>query len=133
MYIGYMYFGGMKVWSAFQNNTKKGYSPVKLSSAKSYWALAADSNMKVGTEWAGKAAGTGAYAFEYGNIPPHQIKGGNAAGGNEVFTDASAHWCKFATMHKFNSYAGGIGQVDSYWYQDTTDFDTQAMALLPSL
>ena len=134
MYIGYMYFGGMKVWSAFMNNTvHKGYSPVKLASSKSFWALAADSNMKVGGVWAGKVAGTGAYAFEYGNIPPHPVKGGNADGGNEAFADGSAHWCKFATMHKYNSYAGGIGEVDSYWYQDTSDFDAQALALLPSL
>jgi prepilin-type N-terminal cleavage/methylation domain-containing protein len=134
MYIGYMYFGGTRVWSAFANNTvNKAYSPVKLASAKSFWALAADSNMKVGKVWAGKVAGTGAYAFEYGNIPPHPVKGGNAAGGNEAFTDGSANLCKLATMYKFNSYAGGIGTVDSYWHQDTTDFDAQSLAMLPSL
>ncbi len=134
MYLGYMYFGGMKVWSPLVNNTvNKGYSPVKLGNAKSFWALAADSNMKVGTAWAGKVAGTGSYAFEYGNIPPHPVKGGNAAGGNESFADGSAGWYKFETMYRFNSYAGAIGQVDSYWHQDTTDFDTQSLALLPSL
>ena len=134
MYIGYMYFGGIKVWSAFANNSlNKAYSPVKLSSSKSFWTLAADSNMKVGTVWAGKVAGTGAYAFEYGNIPPHPVKGGNAAGGNETFTDGSASWCQFKTMYKFNSYAGAIGEVDAYWHQDATDFDAQSLALLPGL
>lgn len=134
MYIGYMYFGGMKVWSAFANNSgKKAYSPVKLFNSKSFWALAADSNMKVGTQWAGQVAGKGAYAFEYGNIPPHPVTGGKSAGGNEAFADGSANWYKFATMYKFNSYAGAIGTVDSYWHQDTTDFDAASLALLPGL
>lgn len=134
MYIGYQYFGGMKVWTAFQNNTvNKSYSPVKLANSKAFWALAADSNMKVGTAWAGKVASGGSYAFEYGNIPPHPVKGGNAAGGNESFADGSANWCQFKTMYKFNSYAGAIGQVDSYWHQDSSDFDAQSLALLPSL
>jgi len=89
----------------------------------------------VGTQWAGQVAGGGAYAFEYGNIPPHPTKSpsGNPAGGNEVFTDGSAKWCQFATMYQFNSYAGAIGNVSAYWYQASTDFSPTLLAALPSL
>jgi prepilin-type N-terminal cleavage/methylation domain-containing protein len=133
-YIGYAYFGGVTLWSS--SPTKTGYSPVKLSNAKSWWALAADTNFKVGTQWAGpvsKTASGGIYQFEYGNIPPHLAKDGSPAGGNEVFADGSAKWCRFSDMYKFNSYIGAIGTIDAYWYQETTDFNNSMLLTLPSL
>jgi prepilin-type N-terminal cleavage/methylation domain-containing protein len=131
MYIGYAYFGGMSVWTA--SPTGKGYSPVKLSNSKPFWALGADTNMKVGTQWAGQISAGGAWEFEYGNIPPHPNKG-NPAGGNQVFADGSANWCKFNDMYRFNSYISAIGNpLESYWYQDTQDFDIAFIARLPSL
>jgi prepilin-type N-terminal cleavage/methylation domain-containing protein len=134
MYIGYQYFGGMLIWTAFQaNSVHKAYSPVKLANSKPFWALAADNNMQVNGKWAGGVAGKGSYAFEYGNIPPHPVKGGNSAGGNEAFADGSAKWCRFSDMYRFNNYAGALGSTDAYWYQDTMDFDAQSLALLPSL
>jgi prepilin-type N-terminal cleavage/methylation domain-containing protein len=134
MYIGYCYFGGMSVWTA--SPTGRGYSPVKLSNAKPFWALGADTIMKVGGQWAGqvsKTASGGQWEFEYGNIPPHPINGVNPAGGNEVFADGSANWCKFNDMYKFNNYASAIGSLDAYWFQDTRDFDTAFINRLPSL
>jgi competence protein ComGC len=133
MYIGYCYFGGMTNWPAVISPTGASYSPVKTSSAKSYWALGADCNMKVGTVWAGQQAGSGPYAFEYAKIPAHPTKGGIPAGGNEVFADGSARWCKFNSMFKFNNYASAIGSLDSYWFQETSDFDAALAAKLPSL
>ena len=131
-YIGYCYFGGMTSWTA--SPTGKSYSPVKLGNAKPFWTLGADTNMKVnGNQWAGQASvGTG-FEFEYASIPPHPATGGNPAGGNEVFADGSASWCKFQTMYRFNSYVGAIGTIDSYWYQDTQDFDTAFQLRLPTL
>jgi prepilin-type N-terminal cleavage/methylation domain-containing protein len=131
MYIGYAYFGGMAVWTA--SPTGKGYSPVKLTSAKPYWALGADTIMKVGTQWAGAVSKGGAWEFEYGNIPPHPVNGAKPAGGNEAFADGSANWCKFETMYRFNNYASAIGGLDAYWYQDTQDFDNAFLSTLPSL
>jgi prepilin-type N-terminal cleavage/methylation domain-containing protein len=131
MYIGYAYFGGMAVWTA--SPTGKGYSPVKLSIAKPFWALGADTIMKVGGQWAGKVSAGGTWEFEYGNIPPHPINGANPAGGNEVFADGSANWCKFNDMYKFNNYASAIGSLDAYWFQDTQDFDQAFINRLPSL
>jgi prepilin-type N-terminal cleavage/methylation domain-containing protein len=133
MYIGVNYFGGMSVWTLPSGGTVTGHSPVKLGNAKSYWALGADSNMKIGGKWAGLASKGNQYAFEYGSIPPHPTNGGNAAGGNEVFADGSARWCKFATMYRFNNYAGAVGSTDSYWYQDSSDFDTTLLNQLPNL
>jgi len=132
-YIGYAYMGGITNW----NNTSGSaisYSPVKLGNSKSWWVLSADANFKVGAQWAGPASkGSGPpYSAEYGNIPPHPIKG-NPAGGNEVFADGSAKWCKFADMNKFNSYIGFIGTIDAYWYQDSKDFDANLIAGLPSM
>jgi prepilin-type N-terminal cleavage/methylation domain-containing protein len=124
MYIGYCYFGGITNWTFSPGG--KSYSPVRTSTAKSYWTLAADCNMKVGNLWAGKQAiiaGGGMYLFEYDKIPAHPTKGGIPAGGNEVFADGSARWCKFETMYIFNNYASAIGSLDSYWYQDPSDFD----------
>jgi prepilin-type N-terminal cleavage/methylation domain-containing protein len=130
MYIGYCYFGGMSTWTASPTGTS--YSPVKLSKSKNWWALGADTIMKVGNQWAGTASvGTG-YEFEYASIPPH-LKSGNAAGGNEVFADGSVNWCKFETMYRFNNYVSAIGSLDAYWYQDTQDFDLPLTIRLSSL
>jgi prepilin-type N-terminal cleavage/methylation domain-containing protein len=133
MYIGYEYFGGMTNWPTVVSPSGKSYSPVKTGSAKAFWALAADTNMKVNNQWAGTVAGNGPYAFEYGKVPAHPRKGGISDGGNEVFADGSARWCKFDTMFKFNHYDGAIGPVDSYWFQETSDFDTALNNRLPSL
>ena len=133
MYLGYAYFGGMRVWALPTGvHINPGHSPVTLGNAKSYWALAADSNVKVGGKWAGVVSKGTAYAFEYGNIPPHPVNG-TSAGGNEVFADGSGRWCKFNTMYRFNNYAGAVGSTDQYWYQDPTDFETTLIAQLPNL
>lgn len=139
MYIGYCYFGGMTVWTL--SPTGKSYSPVKLSSSKPFWALGADCNQKVnatasgGGTWAGVASAGTSLAWEYANNPAHPTKGGVPAGGNEVFADGSAQWCKFDTMYRFNDWNNGIigGKISSYWYQNTSDFEPALAAKLVSL
>jgi prepilin-type N-terminal cleavage/methylation domain-containing protein len=141
-YIGYAYFGGVTLWNfpgstgasgaAGPGGSHTSYSPVKLANSKSFWALSAEANFWVGTKWAGPASKGTMYEFEYGIIPPHPIKA-NPAGGNEVFADGSAKWCKFADMYRFNSYIGAIGTIDAYWSQDTSDFDAALITALPSL
>jgi prepilin-type N-terminal cleavage/methylation domain-containing protein len=139
-YIGYGYLGGIKKWS-FLPPTAPGYSPVKLGSAKPYWALAVDANMKVGVtgpntgQWTGQyfqANPSSMWRFEYDFSPPHPVKNGDAAGGNEVFADGSAKWCKFADMYRFNSYIGAIGTIDFYWFQESTDFTPITVLSLPN-
>ena len=133
MFIGYAYYGGMSQWLLPILGAVTSYSPVKLSNAKSWWALSADSNMKVGNQWAGTASSGGTAAWEYGNIPPHPSKGGAPAGGNEVFADGSANWCQFGGMYRFNNWSSPIGSLDTYWYQDTQDFNQQITITLPAL
>jgi prepilin-type N-terminal cleavage/methylation domain-containing protein len=139
VYIGYCYFGGMTVWTL--SPTGKSYSPIKLSTAKSYWALGADCNQKVnataggGGTWAGDASAGTSLAWEYANNPAHPTKGGKPSGGNEVFADGSAKWCRFETMYRFNDWNNGTlgGKISSYWYQETADFEAALMAKLPTL
>jgi hypothetical protein len=132
--IGYEYMGGISNWVYSPGNVA--YSPIKLTSAKAFWVLAADMNMKVvGGSWAGSAPGVtlGSSTYiEYGNVPPHPNKG-LPAGGNEVFADGSARWCQFRTMYRFNSFPGLLGTTDIWWYQDSDDFSTPLRAQLSNL
>jgi prepilin-type N-terminal cleavage/methylation domain-containing protein len=131
--IGYEYMGGMDYWENVPGHIA--HSPVKLTSAKPYWALGADLNASVqGSGWTGKLASYGSANYiEYGNVPPHPDRAGQPVGGNEVFTDGSARWCRFSTMYRFNSYPGALGQTDVWWYQEPGDFDEALVAALPSL
>jgi prepilin-type N-terminal cleavage/methylation domain-containing protein len=133
--IGYSYMGGMTGWANNPEPRHNAYSPIKLSNAKPHWVLAADLNTKiVGSKWTGALAGQGStYYVEYGNIAPHPAKGGIPDGGNEVFADGSARWCKFSTMCRFNNYGGALGSTDVWWYQDPTDFGAPLIAGLATL
>ncbi len=129
-YIGYSYFGGITAWST----STQAYSPVTYGGAKPWWALGADSIMKVGNQFTGRLTPPGnAYYFEYGNVPSHPTAGGLPEGGNEVFADGSANWCKFNTMNRFNQFGGAIGAVDTFWFQEPGDFNATLIAKLPTL
>jgi type II secretory pathway pseudopilin PulG len=130
--LGYSYLGGLTNWDT-GSGLFAGRSPIKLSTSKPYWVLAADSLIKMGTKWAGQAVATSdPRYFVYANIPPH-LSGVNPAGGNEVFADGSAQWRKFNSWYHFTFWAGAYGQTFVYWSQDQTDFDPALITLLPSL
>ncbi|HTR40915.1 MAG TPA: prepilin-type N-terminal cleavage/methylation domain-containing protein [Pseudomonadales bacterium] len=131
LYIGYAYMGGMTNWSVLTGKAA-GWSPVKVSTSKPWWVLGADENMKIAGVWAGQYTPAAPYAYEYGNVPPHK-KGNDSAGGNEVFIDGSARWCRWQTMHNFNDWPGVVGTVQVFWYQDQTDFNANLLSLLPTL
>jgi prepilin-type N-terminal cleavage/methylation domain-containing protein len=128
--IGYQYFGGVTNWinPSFSGGIG-GFSPVKLSSAKPYWTLAADMVMKVNGKWGGNEPGR---EFVYNNTPQH--KSATAPfpeGANQVFTDGSVRWHKFDQMHYFTTW--NVGGRDSFFYQDPTDFPPQLKAALANL
>ncbi|MGH7981254.1 MAG: prepilin-type N-terminal cleavage/methylation domain-containing protein [Limisphaerales bacterium] len=133
LYIGYSYMCGMTNWFIPSGPKIKSYSPVKLSEAKPWWVIGADGISKVNNMWSGQVKNlSGIFAYEYGNIPPHK-NGTDCAGGNEVFTDGSASWCRWQTMHKFNNFVGEPGPEDIYWYQDPRDFSPTLNGLLKNL
>ena len=70
----------------------------------------------------------------YANTPPHFV-GANSAGGNEAFVDGSASWFNFNTMYHFTTWASAFppNAAYVYWHQDSMDFNSTLMALLPSL
>jgi type II secretory pathway pseudopilin PulG len=121
--IGYQYFGGIDIWTP--NGSIGGvpgtHSPVKLTQSKPYWCLAADLVAKINGTWGGSPSGITApvitTAYQY--IPPHR-EGTNAVptGGNEVFADGSASWCRVQTMHNFTSWTS---QNEMWFYQSTAD------------
>ncbi|HEX5399772.1 MAG TPA: prepilin-type N-terminal cleavage/methylation domain-containing protein [Verrucomicrobiae bacterium] len=122
--IGYSYFGGMTVWNTAVG-ARTAHSPIKLGSAKAYWVLAADENVRdQANGWGGESAMGNAPAYAWLDLPPHPVSGGTRPeGGNEVFTDGSASWNDFRTMYLFHQYNGGGGHVRQFfWYQDQTDF-----------
>jgi prepilin-type N-terminal cleavage/methylation domain-containing protein len=133
--IGYQYYGGIATWknSAFPSGIES-RSPVKLSSARAFWMLAADANLKVLGAWGKLDTST---PDLYRNMPPHRKNSGAAPeGGNEVFCDGSAKWIKFEKMyylHTWTSDVSGSGGKQCYFYQDPTDFDAALVQQLASL
>jgi prepilin-type N-terminal cleavage/methylation domain-containing protein len=111
--IGYQYFGGVQYW-----NNPQGYfpshSPVKLSTARPSWCLAADRVMKVDGGW-----GT-SKNVDYAYTPPHHDSGKLPAGGNQVFSDGSATWIKFQNMYYLTTWNLDGSRI-CYFYQDPSD------------
>lgn len=131
--IGYNYMGGLTNWVT-PAGTFRSLSPVKLGTAKPYWVLAADALIKLGGVWAGDspAAQASPRYFIYANSPPHK-KGNNPGGGREVFADGSVSFRSFDSWYRFATRSGAFGTTDTYWSQDSTDFDQTLVIRLPSL
>ncbi len=110
--IGYQYFGGIKRWSN-PTGTVESRSPVRMSSSKSTWALAADTTMKIDGRWGGGRS------IAYKNMPPHRSpKHGGPEGGNHVFVDGAAYWVKFEKMYYIHSWNTGGARIAYFWQQD---------------
>ena len=125
--IGFQYFGGLSNWYN-PAGTFQSHSPMKLTSVKPYYVLAADAVGKINGTWGGQEAGR---EFVYADMPPHRGANKIPQGGNELFADGSAHWCKFETMSFFTTW--NTADRCYFFYQDTTDFEPALINALPNL
>jgi prepilin-type N-terminal cleavage/methylation domain-containing protein len=115
--IGYQYMGGITTWYNPTGTYSPSFSPVKLSRSKPFWVLAADAVVETDNGW-GQPDPT--HLGVYDNLPPHKDSGVFPAGGNEVFADGSARWCKADTMRFLTTW--NLDTRKCYFYQDSSDF-----------
>jgi prepilin-type N-terminal cleavage/methylation domain-containing protein len=102
--IGYQYFGGIANWSG-PAYSGVGFSPVKLSRAKPYWALAADVVMRTGTQPWGNFDYDARDKAIFGGSPAHAIGSSRfPVGANELFTDCSARWIGVKDLRFLHSW-----------------------------
>lgn len=100
--IGYQYYGGIATWRNNLGNFPSA-SPVKASTAKPSWMLAADVVAKPdGVSWVfPRTPGSG-----WSSLPAHKaVVGPRPEGGNEVFIDGSARWVKLQQMLFVHSWS----------------------------
>ena len=108
--------------------TYKGSSPVKTSTAKGTWCLAAEMNMKLGTAWGtDPEPARGIWA----KVPPHPKRNGVPDGGGQLFMDGSSRWIKFEQMYYLHSWGGDTRRA--YFYQAPDDVDPLLKPRLPGL
>lgn len=131
--IGYQYFGGIATWvnpiapggmqavyGGKAGAPPVSFSPIKLTTCKSWWVLAADAVVKTDGGW-GQPPPDGTEPALYVNLPPHP-KGGSLfpTGGNEVFADGAAQWIKIDQMRLLTTWSTTTRFC--YFYQDPRDF-----------
>jgi prepilin-type N-terminal cleavage/methylation domain-containing protein len=101
--IGYQYYGGIETWKNKYGDFPSA-SPIKVSTAKPMWMLAADVVARPdGVSWVFRTSpGSG-----WSTLPAHKNPGGaRPAGGNQVYIDGSAEWVKLKKMmfvHSWNT------------------------------
>jgi prepilin-type N-terminal cleavage/methylation domain-containing protein len=130
--LGYQYFGGITNWvnPSFPNGVSS-RSPVKLTSAKPTWCLAADADIKAGS-WGAISTFHPGPPFE--NMPPHgRTRLAAPPGGNELFADGSARWIQFELMYFLTTWKTGLEDRQAFFYQDTGDFGPQLAGELQKL
>ena len=129
--LGYQYFGGIAAWQNPSISSVPSRSPVKLGQSRPHWVLAADAVMKINGTWGGLEPGR---EFVYSNMPQHRSGSSKVPqGGNALFADGSARWCKFERMYYFTTW-NTDGSRCAFFEQDTTDLDSRfTPAILTSL
>lgn len=121
--VGYEYMGGMTNWVT-PNGTYPAHSPIKLARSKSYWALAADENVRDDTAWGNLTVQSSGGEHYWYNLPPHHGRSMVPEGGNQAYADGSAAWStfRFSPMYCFHQYIGNGGVTRHwFWHQDTSD------------
>jgi prepilin-type N-terminal cleavage/methylation domain-containing protein len=117
--IGYQYFGGITEWINDFGRVIPSYSPVKMSSARPHWALAAEPIMRDGINGRWGVWTPGRDTDLWKGIPPHRGRNGVPQGGNHVFADGSGRWVKAQNLYRFHSWSPSTRVC--YFYQDASD------------
>jgi prepilin-type N-terminal cleavage/methylation domain-containing protein len=118
--IGYQYFGGVTSWLNPAGTIANPPSPIKLSTSKARWCLAAESNCRfinVNPGWPANDIGWGADGWVSGQpvrVPHPSSHATYPAGGNICFVDGSANWVKFQNMYFMNTFSLTIARVFAY-------------------
>jgi len=132
--MGYQYYGGVKTWYLNKNATivpVPSASPIKSSTSKAQWMLAADLVINLAAlpahVWGdpSQPANSG-----WASLPAHKSSGARPAGGNEVFADGSVSWIDARQMYGIYSYAGSSRYF--YFYQDNWGTGTAASLISAS-
>jgi prepilin-type N-terminal cleavage/methylation domain-containing protein len=122
--IGYQYYGGMPYWkNSNLNPSINACSPVKTTSSKPSWMLAADVVANVAVDANGNTVATKTWTVPkitaigsgWSTLPAHKGKNGLPAGGNEVFIDGSARWVKASEMFFLHTWSADF---EFYFYQE---------------
>jgi len=112
--IGYQYFGGVRLWINHAGQFASA-SPIKLSTSKPGWVLAADVVSKVNGIWDGQ---------------PHTGPGARyPEASNHLLVDASVSYIKVRQLYEIT----GWGNLSYYWYFYQDDLSTIPANLLASL
>jgi prepilin-type N-terminal cleavage/methylation domain-containing protein len=121
--IGYQYFGGFTAWTPGGGSPlPRTHSPVQLTKSQPYWCLAADLVAKIQGSWGGIDTDLPQPAQTACSFMPQHRAGNHRypEGGNEVFVDGSARFCRVETMSQFTSWAPS--SVRAFWfYQNLAD------------
>ena len=127
--IGYQYFGGFTEWSP---NDVLGaipgtHSPVQLTKAMPFWCLAADLVAKIQGTWGGIDTDLPPDCQAACKFIPQHRSGSHPypEGGNEVFVDGSATFCRVQTMYQFTTW--GAGTREFWFYQSLADITTPSV------
>jgi len=129
--MGYQYYGGVKTWYMNKGGTimtEPSASPIKSSTSKAAWMLAADVVVNLATPpvymWGDSSlpANSG-----WTSLPAHKSSGGRPAGGNEVFADGSVLWVDAREM--LSIYTG----PSRYFYFWQSDWGTGQAGQLISI
>ena len=114
--LGYQYYGGFKNWTV-GGMTFPAKAPVKTSTSKAGWMLAADLVISFPGPtgpWGDPMLGA---TNGMGNLPAHRKGSSNVpAGGNELFADGSVQWIK--SMNMYFLYSANGATRNFYFYQD---------------
>jgi prepilin-type N-terminal cleavage/methylation domain-containing protein len=106
--IGYEYLGGIYWWYNPIASGIHSASPVKISTSKPEWTLAAENICYV--------PGTGWQQGPQNRVPHQRPHATYPDGGNELAIAGYVQWQKFENMYQFNTYS--TSTRDFYFYQD---------------